>query len=62
MDLYSTPEHLVLVCPVLLYWATRTWLRAHRRQIHDDPVVAVAMDPATYVIGAITIAIVWWAI
>jgi len=62
VDLYSNPERLVLVCPVLLYWATRTWLRAHRRQIHDDPVVAVALDPATYVIAAVTIGIVWWAI
>jgi 4-hydroxybenzoate polyprenyltransferase len=48
--LYSRPERLLFICPLLLYWATRTWLRAHREEIHDDPVVAVALDPATYVV------------
>ena len=50
--LYGHPKRLLLLCPVLLFWATRTWMRAHRRQIHDDPVVAVAGDPMTYLLGA----------
>ena len=60
--LYAHPQRLLLVCPVLLYWATRSWLLAHRRRIHDDPVVAVALDPVTYVLGAIVAAIVVSAI
>lgn len=48
--LYAQPERLLLTCPVVLYWATRTWLLAHRGELHDDPVVAVAFDPATYVV------------
>lgn len=48
--LYAHPERLLLACPVVLYWATRTWLLAHRGQLHDDPVVAVAFDPVTYVV------------
>ena len=50
--LYAHPDRLVLVCPLVLYWATGIWLKAHRRQIHDDPVVAVAFDPATYALAA----------
>ena len=46
--LYAHPDRLLLMCPVLLYWATRTWFGAIRNQIHDDPVVAVAADPVTY--------------
>jgi 4-hydroxybenzoate polyprenyltransferase len=60
--LYSHPERLLLICPVLLYWATATWLKAHRRQMHDDPVVAVALDPVTYVIGVIVAVVVLSAV
>jgi 4-hydroxybenzoate polyprenyltransferase len=51
--LYAHPNRLLLVCPVLLYWVTRVWLDAHRQTLHDDPVVAVAADRTTYIIGAI---------
>jgi 4-hydroxybenzoate polyprenyltransferase len=60
--LYAHPQRLLLVCPVLLYWATRSWLLAHRRKIHDDPVVAVAADPVTYVLGTIVAVIVYLAV
>lgn len=52
--LYTHPERLLLVCPVLLYWTTRTWFKAHRHALHDDPVVAVALDPVTYVVLAMS--------
>lgn len=52
--LYAHPERLLLACPVVLYWATRSWLLAHRGELHDDPVVAVASDPATYVVLLLT--------
>ena len=51
--LYAHPERLLLVCPILLFWATRSWLLAHRRKMHDDPVVAIAADPVTYVLAAV---------
>lgn len=60
--LYAHPERLLVLCPVLLYWATRTWLFAHRRTMHDDPVVAVSLDPATYVVAAASAAVMWAAI
>jgi hypothetical protein len=56
--LYSHPERLLLVCPVLLFWATRTWLKAHRGEMHDDPVVAIASDPITYLVAVISAIIV----
>ena len=56
--LYAHPDRLLLVCPLLLYWSTRTWLRAHRRSVHDDPVVQVALDPVTYVLLTICVFIV----
>ncbi|HET7219739.1 MAG TPA: UbiA family prenyltransferase [Vicinamibacterales bacterium] len=46
--LYSRPTALWLLCPLLLFWITRTWFRAGRRQVHDDPVVEALKDPAGY--------------
>ena len=49
--LYRSPLLLWLVCPLLLYWTGRLWLRAHRGEIHDDPIVATVRDPVSYLVG-----------
>ncbi|MDZ7808853.1 MAG: UbiA family prenyltransferase [Arhodomonas sp.] len=46
-ELYTHPRWLWLACPVLLYWISRTWLLAHRRQMHDDPLVYAITDPVS---------------
>jgi 4-hydroxybenzoate polyprenyltransferase len=50
--LYARPRVLWLLCPVLMYWVTRTWLRASRGEVHDDPVLEALRDPASYACGA----------
>jgi 4-hydroxybenzoate polyprenyltransferase len=42
--LYTRPMLLWLVCPTLMYWIGRTLLMAHRRDLHDDPVVFALKD------------------
>jgi 4-hydroxybenzoate polyprenyltransferase len=51
--LYRKPAVLFLVCPLLLFWTGRMWLLAHRGQIHEDPLVASAGDPASYIVAAL---------
>jgi 4-hydroxybenzoate polyprenyltransferase len=51
--LYRKPAVLFLVCPLLLFWTSRMWLMAHRGLIHEDPIVATARDPSSYVVGAL---------
>jgi 4-hydroxybenzoate polyprenyltransferase len=51
--LYRKPAVLFLVCPLLLFWTGRMWLMAHRGQIHEDPIVASARDPASYIVAAL---------
>jgi 4-hydroxybenzoate polyprenyltransferase len=51
--LYRKPAVLFLVCPLLLFWTGRMWLLAHRGQIHEDPIVASARDPASYIVAAL---------
>lgn len=62
MQLYTHPHYLWLLCPLLLYWISRTWAIAHRGVMHDDPVVFAVMDPASRVLGLIAATIVLLAI
>jgi len=59
--LYSHPEVLWLVCPVMLYWITRIWMLAYRNQMDDDPVVFAVRDPKSYAMAAILGAILFLA-
>jgi 4-hydroxybenzoate polyprenyltransferase len=53
--LYSSPFILWLICPVLLYWITRVWFLAHRRQMLDDPVQFALTDKRSWFVIAIII-------
>jgi len=46
--LYSSPELLFLLCPIVLYWLSRTWLLAHRGELKEDPVTLAIRDPVSY--------------
>ena len=37
--LYTRPEFMWFLCPLLLYWIGHLWLVAHRGEMHDDPIV-----------------------
>lgn len=47
--LYTHPTFLWMLCPVLLYWIGRTWLIAHRGEMHDDPIVFAVKDRVSQV-------------
>ncbi len=59
--LYRHPLLLLLICPLLLYWISRAWMLAHRGQVHDDPIVFALKDRTSYVVGLLTMAIIWLA-
>jgi len=61
-ELYSRPQLLWLFCPLLLYWITRIWHLAWRGRMPDDPLAFAARDPQTYLVGAIGIAAILFAI
>jgi 4-hydroxybenzoate polyprenyltransferase len=56
-NLYTHPEYLWLIAPCLVYWVSHLWLRAHRGEMHDDPIVFAARDAASWVVGAAVVAI-----
>ena len=59
--LYHRPKVLLLVCPLMLYWISRAWMIAHRGKMHDDPIVFALKDGVSYLIGAVTVAVLWLA-
>ena len=49
--LYARPQVLWLLCPLVLYWVSRTWVVAHRGGMDDDPVVFAVTDRVSQVVG-----------
>ena len=49
--LYSRPEFIWLLCPLLMYWIGRVWLLAGRGQMNQDPVVFATRDRTSYLVG-----------
>ena len=41
---YPAPFWLWAVPPLLLYWVSRMWMKVHRGEVDDDPVVFAARD------------------
>ena len=56
--LYQHPEVIWLLCPLLLYWISRVWLKTHRGEMHDDPVIFAVQDRISQtliLVGAIVV-------
>jgi 4-hydroxybenzoate polyprenyltransferase len=43
-EMYPNTMWLWLIPPIILYWTSRMWMKAHRGQVDDDPVVFAARD------------------
>ena len=47
---FTRPQALWLICPLVLLWVCRVWLKASRMELHDDPVVFAVTDrPSQFV-------------
>lgn len=50
--LYSRPQVLWVVCPILMYWLTRIWFLTNRdNKVLDDPVLFALTDRASIACG-----------
>jgi len=56
--LYSRPEIIWLLCPLLLYWVSRVWLVARRGGMHDDPVLFALGDRISHLLAVMAFIIV----
>ena len=48
--LYRSPSILILLCPLLLYWIARSWFKAMRETLEDDPILVATRDRVSYVV------------
>jgi len=44
LSLYARPELLWAICPALLLWINRLWIKTSRGQMHDDPLIFTLKD------------------
>jgi 4-hydroxybenzoate polyprenyltransferase len=58
---YLRAEYLWLLCPLLLYWITRVWIKTARGQMDQDPVVFTLQDRPSLLVGAAGVLLVWLA-
>jgi 4-hydroxybenzoate polyprenyltransferase len=60
--LYTKPELIWLLCPIVLYLVTRLWLLARRNLVDEDPVIFVIRDHQSQFLAMIAAVLLWLAI
>ncbi|HEX5219415.1 MAG TPA: UbiA family prenyltransferase [Verrucomicrobiae bacterium] len=61
VELYTRPKLLLLACPMLLAWICRVWWLTYRGKMHDDPTAFAFKDWGSYLLGALTVGVMWLA-
>ncbi len=61
IKLYTHPELIWLLCPILMYWISRIWLLARRGILDQDPVLFAIRDNKSYMVAAIVFLVIWFA-
>jgi 4-hydroxybenzoate polyprenyltransferase/phosphoserine phosphatase len=56
--MYHSPHRLWALCVITLFWICRMLMKAHRGEMHDDPVVFALRDRASQACGVIGAGIV----
>ena len=56
--IYHHHKPLWLICPLMLFWISRTWLLTSRGRMQDDPVVFAVRDPVSLVTLGLMVLIV----
>jgi 4-hydroxybenzoate polyprenyltransferase len=49
--LYAQPEWVWGNVPVMVFWVSWLWLRAHRGEMHDDPLIFAVKDKVSLLTG-----------
>ncbi len=47
---YTHQRLLWLLCPLMLYWISRLWMKTGRGEMHDDPLIFSLRDPASWAV------------
>lgn len=61
-SMYARQEMLWLLCPLLLYWVSRMWIKTGRGEMHFDPIVYAIRDRTSLLAVGAMIVVVMLAI
>jgi 4-hydroxybenzoate polyprenyltransferase/phosphoserine phosphatase len=53
LTLYAQPELIWPAVPLMLFWVSWIWMKAHRGQMHDDPIVFAIKDKSSLSVVAL---------
>ena len=59
--LYPNRWALWMILPPFLYWMSRVWLKAHRGEMHEDPVMFAVTDKQSWLVVACMAGAMWTA-
>lgn len=59
---YSHPQVLWLLCPAVLYWISRIWIKAGRNEVDDDPLVFSIRDRGSRYVLLFTVVVAMLAV
>jgi 4-hydroxybenzoate polyprenyltransferase len=59
--LYPNRWALWMILPPFLYWMSRIWLKAHRGEMHEDPVMFAVTDRQSWLVFACMAGAMWTA-
>ena len=51
LRLYHSPEFMWCSVPVMLFWVSWMWLKVHRGEMHDDPLLFAVRDKVSLLAG-----------
>ncbi len=58
---YASPFALWLICPLLLYWIGRIWLKTVRGEMNEDPIVFALKDRISHITALCCVGVVFAA-
>ena len=57
IKLYEVPQQLWVMCPLMLFWISRSWLLTNRGLMNDDPIVFALRDRISWIVGFAMVAV-----
>jgi 4-hydroxybenzoate polyprenyltransferase len=60
-ELYTHPHMLWILCPALLFWISRVWLKTTRGEMHDDPLIFAISDRGSHLTALVCVLAVFLA-
>jgi 4-hydroxybenzoate polyprenyltransferase/phosphoserine phosphatase len=59
LSLYQNPKVIWAAIPIMLFWISWVWIKAHRNEMNDDPLVFAVKDKTSLVAGLMLVLVLF---